>query len=145
MMRTRLLIVAVVLAVGLAGCTRAEPVAADSTIHLARDGGDMLIHDELELRPDGTWTYTNTAGKRFTGKLTEDRTKQVYALVTSDDFAEEMVHPTKGMDCADAPEISLVVGGRKSTYFGCFEEVWPKTAEVVDILQWDITVPNEKS
>lgn len=145
MTRTRLLIVAVAVIASLAGCSKAEPVPGDTTIHLARNGGDMQIHDELELRPDGTWTYTNTAGKRFTGRLTDERTRAAYALVTSDEFAEEMVLSTKGMDCADAPDITLVVDGRKSTYFGCFEETWPKTAALVDLLQTDITVPNEKS
>jgi len=146
-MRRRLAVLGAVIGlavVGLAGCGGPDPVASDATIQLTRDGGDMQIHDRMELHPDGSWTYTNTAGKQFTGTLASDLTSAAYDLVTSEEFAEELVRSTAGMDCSDAPTLRLTAGGRTSTYFGCFEEKWPKTAALVDLLQREIINDHER-
>ncbi|MEV6968473.1 hypothetical protein AB0M47_25495 [Hamadaea sp. NPDC051192] len=126
----------------LTGCSSAEPVSRDATIQVSRVGGAPHVDDRLEVKPDGSWSFTNTAGRRFSGTLPADQLSAAYDLVTSDEFAEEMVQPTKDMMCADAPVVTVVAGGRTSTYFGCFEDKWPKTAALVDVLQRNITVPN---
>ena len=140
----RRVVAVMMLAVSLAGCSSPDPVGSDATIQLTRDGGDMAIHDRMELHPDGSWTYTNTDGKQFLGTLAPSQTSAAYALVTSPEFAKEMVRSTAGMDCSDAPNLRLTAGGRTSTYFGCFEEKWPKTAALVDLLQREIANPHER-
>jgi hypothetical protein len=141
-MRRALAVIAIALV--LVGCSGPDPVASDATIQLSRDGGDMQIHDRLEVRPDGSWTYTNTAGKQFRGTLAQDQRQAAYGIVTSAEFARELVKPTDDMACADAPTLKLTAGGRTSTYFGCFEEQWPKTAALVDLLQRQIINDHER-
>ncbi|NUR69896.1 MAG: hypothetical protein HOU81_03670 [Hamadaea sp.] len=138
----RVLAVIASVAVLLAGCSSPERVSRDAAIQVTRVGGAPHVNDRLELQSDGSWSFTDTAGKRFSGTLAPDQLTAAYALVTSDEFAEEMVQPTKDMMCADAPVVTVTAGGRKSTYFGCFEDKWPKTAALVDLLQRNITVPN---
>jgi len=102
------------------------------TVH--RTGGYAGVDHQLEIAPDGAWTYHGD-GKRQSGKLTSSQVDTLRELATDDRLPAEAKHRDQ-RTCSDGYAYDITVDSFSMTAVECgrFEER-PALNELVGFLK----------
>jgi hypothetical protein len=109
-----------------------SPPATDAVISLVRTGGIAGIHDQLMVDKDGSWTTTDRAGGRRTGRLTDDQRATLRNLAADPRLAHESSRVQGPTKCADVYYYALIVNAVKISFIDCpTDEDLPQAAIAV--------------
>ena len=117
------------------GETSTSP-SSGPAISLTRTGGFAGVGDEVQVAGDGTWSATDRAGGRRTGRLSGEQHAELARLATDPGLAAEAGRAREPTRCADTYAYVVTVGTVRVGFVDCptDEDPPPVAAAIVRLV-----------